>query len=159
MRTFVAYIAGVVFAVGLAVGGMTQPEKVVSFLDIFGTWDPSLAFVMGGALLVNLLVYKLLVPRLSSPVVEPKFHIPTRSDIDWQLVTGGAIFGAGWGLGGFCPGPGITAAVTGKIEVLAFVAAMAGGVYLYKAFERFVLQRGGSKDDSSVDGGMAQVDA
>jgi hypothetical protein len=138
MHVLIAFVSGVIFAGGLVIGGMTQPAKVVGFLDVFGQWDPSLAFVMGGALLVNLLAYKFIVPSRPKPLVEESFHIPTRSDIDWRLVTGGVFFGAGWGIAGFCPGPALTALGSGKTEVMIFVASMAGGMYLYRLVDDIV---------------------
>lgn len=134
MKTTVASLfAGAVFAVGLAVSGMTLPTKVIGFLDIFGDWDPSLAFVMGGALLVYGIGYRVVQGR-PRPVFEAEFHLPTRRDIDGRLLGGAALFGIGWGLGGFCPGPALTSAMaglTGVVGILAFIAAMIGGMLLY----------------------------
>ena len=138
MHVLIAFVSGIIFAGGLVIGGMTQPAKVVGFLDVFGQWDPSLAFVMGGALLVNLLAYMFVVPSRSEPLVEESFHIPTRSDIDWRLIVGGAFFGAGWGIAGFCPGPALTALGSGKTDVMIFVASMAGGMYLYRLVDDIV---------------------
>lgn len=137
MRALVAYVCGLLFAVGLAVGGMTQPAKIVNFLDVTGNWDPSLAFVMGGALLVNVAAY-LWSKTEEEPVVDREFHIPNRNDIDWRLVAGGGLFGVGWGLSGFCPGPAVVAAVSGKIAVLATVGGMVAGVLAFQLFDRAV---------------------
>lgn len=122
-----AIFAGALFGVGLGVSGMTRPKKVVGFLDLAGAWDASLAFVMLGAIAVHLVAYRLL-RRRTSPLFDTKFHLPTRSDIDRRLVLGGALFGVGWGLGGFCPGPGIVAAASGAPAAVAFVVAMTAGV-------------------------------
>ncbi|MFW5966130.1 MAG: DUF6691 family protein [Persicimonas sp.] len=142
MRRLIAFLSGVIFAVGLAVGGMTQPKKVVDFLDFFGgsNWDPSLAFVMGGAVLVYAIAYRLVIKR-QRPLLEQKFHVPTRSDLDWRLVAGGALFGVGWGLGGYCPGPGLTALVALESPAFIFVASMAVGMILFSLFNRYVLER------------------
>ena len=131
-RHATALASGLIFGLGLVVSGMTQPGKVIGFLDFFGNWDPSLAFVMGGAVVVNLVLFKFTVRR-DRPLFGKKFRIPTRSDIDWRLVSGAALFGAGWGLAGYCPGPAITSLATGGTSIAVFVAAMAGGMYLHKA--------------------------
>lgn len=123
----VALVSGVIFGVGLAVAGMTRPEKVRGFLDFTGAWDPSLAFVMGGAVLVHALAFRL-ITRRKSPVFAAKFALPTRRDLDAKLLGGAALFGVGWGLGGFCPGPGITSLVGGAAPVAFFVLAMLVGI-------------------------------
>jgi uncharacterized protein len=125
-----SFVSGIVFALGLGISGMTRPIKVIGFLDFFGSWDPSLAFVMIGAIGVYFLAYRWSL-KLTSPVLAAKFSLPTRSDLDWRLVTGAAIFGAGWGLGGFCPGPAIVSLASGAAPVMVFVAAMAFGIYLH----------------------------
>lgn len=131
MKALVAFFAGVVFAVGLAVAGMTQPSKVVGFLDFFGNWDPSLAFVMGGAVAVNAVLYRWTMRR-ARPLLEPDFHLPTRTDLDGRLIAGGVLFGVGWGLAGYCPGPAVTSVTTGTTGALAFVGAMLAGIGLYR---------------------------
>jgi uncharacterized membrane protein YedE/YeeE len=125
----VAVVSGALFGVGLVVGGMTLPSKVVGFLDFAGSWDPTLMFVMGGAIAVHALVHRLLRGR-RAPIFAERFHLPTREDIDARLVAGAAIFGLGWGLGGYCPGPAVTSLVSGQLEVLAFVAAMAASMWV-----------------------------
>jgi uncharacterized membrane protein YedE/YeeE len=129
----VAFFTAVLFGIGLGVSGMTLPAKVIGFLDITGNWDPSLAFVMIGAIAVHALSYRW-ITRRSSPLLSAKFQIPTRRDIDWKLVVGAAIFGLGWGLGGLCPGPSIVASASGHVSVLTFVASMVAGVFLHKVF-------------------------
>jgi hypothetical protein len=126
----VAALAGALFGAGLLVSGMTQPARVVGFLDVTGAWDPSLAFVMGGAVLVNALAFWQIARRRAAPLLDRTFHVPTRRDIDLQLVAGAAIFGVGWGLGGFCPGPGVVAAAAGSATGATFVAAMLAGMLL-----------------------------
>lgn len=123
----VAFGTGALFAVGLAVSGMTKPSKVVGFLDVAGAWDASLLFVMVGAIAVHFIAYRLIVRR-NSPLFDVTFHLPTRKDIDGRLVAGAAIFGVGWGLGGFCPGPGLVAAGGGALAPLVFVAGMTLGM-------------------------------
>ena len=123
---FVSAFAGAVFAVGLAVSGMTKPDKVIGFLDLAGSWDASLAFVMVGAIIVYGLLSRIITKR-TSPMFEASFHLPTRRDLDHRLILGAAIFGIGWGLGGFCPGPGIVSATTGGASAIVFVLGMTLG--------------------------------
>lgn len=133
MQVLAAFFAGLVFALGLAIGGMTDPMKVVSFLDITGDWDPSLAFVMGGAILLYAPVFHYITKK-TRPLLHHTFHLPTRKDVDVRLVAGGVLFGVGWGLGGFCPGPAIVSTASLRPDVLTFVGAMflgMAGVYLY----------------------------
>ena len=131
MKTLLtSFVSGVVFALGLGISGMTRPIKVIGFLDFFGAWDASLAFVMIGAIAVYFVAYRV-VGKMHSPVFAPKFALPTRSDLDAKLILGAAIFGAGWGLGGFCPGPAITALASGALPVFIFVFAMGLGMYLH----------------------------
>jgi uncharacterized protein len=140
VRHLIAFGAGVIFAVGLVISGMTQPSKVVGFLDFFGDWDPSLAFVMGGAVLVYALLFRPIVKR-ARPLIEPKFHLPTRTDLSWRLIVGGALFGVGWGLAGYCPGPGITSMASLQSPAFIFVGAMAVGMLLYSVLEKSVFKR------------------
>lgn len=128
---------GLLFGVGLVVSGMSDPAKVLNFLDLFGTWDPSLAFVMGGAVIVAFFGYRL-VFRRGRPVVGDRFHLPEWTDIDRRIVVGPAIFGLGWGLSGFCPGPALTAIGLGAPGTLAFVPAMIIGMWA----ARIALDRG-----------------
>lgn len=129
-----ALATGVVFGAGLLLSGMTQPAKVVNFLDVMGAWDPSLAFVMGGAIAVHFLAYRL-VPHLPKPVWAPVWAIPARRDIDVRLLLGAALFGAGWGLGGYCPGPALTSVVAGASSTLLFTGAMLGGMWAHRIWE------------------------
>lgn len=127
----IAFATGALFAVGLTLAGMTQPSKVVGFLDFFGSWDPSLAFVMGGAILVYLPVYRLVTKR-KTPLFAREWSLPTREDIDRRLVLGAILFGAGWGLGGFCPGPALASIGSFGTASLIFTAAMFGGFLLHR---------------------------
>jgi uncharacterized protein len=129
MSFLVNLALGLLFGVGLVVSGMADPAKVLNFLDLFGTWDPSLAFVMGGAVLVAFVGYRLVLKR-NEPIVGATFHLPTRRDIDQRVIVGPAIFGLGWGIGGFCPGPALTALGLGATGTLAFVPAMIIGMWL-----------------------------
>jgi uncharacterized protein len=129
-----SFLVGILFAAGLVLSGMTLPAKVIGFLDLGGGWDPSLAFVMAGAIVVYALAMRLITKR-RRPIFEPKFYLPTRKDIDLRLVAGAAIFGAGWGLGGVCPGPALVGAASGALPAVVFVAAMFGGMELFRVFE------------------------
>ena len=131
---FTAFASGVIFSIGLGISGMTQPAKVTAFLDFTGNWDPSLACVMIGAITVHAILYQV-IRRRPTPLFASAFSIPTRQDIDPRLVGGSALFGIGWGLGGFCPGPAVTSLASGHISVVIFVAAMIGGMYLYRVVE------------------------
>ncbi|HEY9214211.1 MAG TPA: DUF6691 family protein [Ancylobacter sp.] len=119
---------GLLFGLGLVVSGMSDPAKVLNFLDLFGTFDPSLAFVMGGAVLVAFIGFRLALAR-QAPVLAPRFQLPTRRDIDARLVVGAALFGIGWGLGGFCPGPAFTALGLAAAGTLVFLPAMIAGMW------------------------------
>lgn len=131
MRGAIAFASGLLFALGLGVGGMTQPAKVVAFLDVAGDWDPSLALVMGGALLVYFVVQRVALAR-PHPLFDDRFHVPTRRDIDARLVVGSLLFGAGWGLGGYCPGPALVSLASGRSNVGVFVAAMLAGMWIFQ---------------------------
>lgn len=135
MNIVAALLIGLLFGLGLVVSGMANPAKVQNFLDLFGTWDPSLAFVMGGAIAVAAPGF-LLVRKRAHPVFKPSFSWPTRSDIDGQLLSGSALFGVGWGLVGLCPGPAMVAATTLLPEIGLFIAAMLAGLMLSKGIKR-----------------------
>lgn len=127
MLQLASFLCGLLFGVGLLVSGMTQPAKVLGFLDVFGMWDPTMAFVMVAALLVSFLGFR--VARLrTKPVLAAKHLWPTRTDIDQPLLIGSALFGAGWGLVGLCPGPALVNLATLMPEVVVFVLAMAAGL-------------------------------
>lgn len=130
-----AAIVGFVFALGLGISGMTQPEKVVGFLDIMGNWNPALMFVMAGAILVHSVSYKL-IRKKQSPLFSEKWHVPDRRDVTPALVVGSTIFGIGWGLGGYCPGPAVTSLASLHIEPMIFVASMAGGMIAFRILDK-----------------------
>ena len=132
-----AFAAGLVFGVGLILSGMTDPGKVIGFLDLAGPWDPSLAFVMGGAILVGIFAFRL-AGRRGNAFLGGAMHLPTRRDIDNRLVAGSVAFGIGWGLAGFCPGPALVSFGGGVDKAAVFVAAMLAGMVLYHAAERLI---------------------
>jgi uncharacterized membrane protein YedE/YeeE len=118
---------GLTFGAGIAISGMGNPAKVLNFFDIFGTWDPSLMLVMLSALVVTFIGYRLVL-RQPAPAFEPKFHLPTRRELDLPLIGGSALFGIGWGLSGFCPGGAIPALGSGEPAPFIFVVSMIGGM-------------------------------
>lgn len=128
--TLSAFTCGLVFALGLVLGGMTQPSKVVGFLDFTGAWDPSLAMVMVGALATHAFLSRVVLAR-PRPLFSASFMVPTRTDIDARLLGGAAIFGVGWGLGGFCPGPALVSLGAGVHAALIVVPAMLVGMLLH----------------------------
>lgn len=121
--------SGVLFGMGLVLGGMTDPAKVIGFLDLAGRWDPSLAFVMGGALCVTLPTFQLLKSK-ARPLFETRFFLPTRQDVDGALLGGATLFGIGWGIAGLCPGPAVANLAFGSPQVIAFVVSMVAGMWL-----------------------------
>lgn len=132
--------SGALFGLGLIVAGMTKPEKVIGFLDFTGSWDPSLMFVMGGAVMVHFILFRV-VRRLPTPVFDTKFHIPTRRDLDARLLIGAALFGIGWGLGGFCPGPGLVSLASGSLAPIVFVLAMTAGMLVQRTWDSIRLRK------------------
>jgi len=135
MSIVLAVASGALFGAGLLVSGMTLPAKVKGFLDATA-WDPSLAFVMGGALLTYAVLARVIGKRRADPWFDIRFHLPTRSDIDLPLVSGAALFGIGWAVAGACPGPGLVAAAAGNVGALAFVGAMFAGMWIYARTSR-----------------------
>jgi uncharacterized protein len=125
------FAIGLLFGWGLLISGMTDPGKVIGFLDLAGDWDPSLAFVMGGAVLVGLVGFALAKKRTTS-ILGQAIHLPSSTGIDRRLVIGSMTFGAGWGLAGFCPGPGLVAMGAGQPEAVLFVMAMIAGMLLFE---------------------------
>lgn len=131
-----AYASGVLFAIGLGISGMTHPSKVLAFLDVAGAWDPSLAFVMAGALVVDVVLFRVILRR-RAPLFAPAFVVPARDrPVDARLVGGAAVFGVGWGLGGFCPGPALVSLAGAAAPVVAFAAAMVGSMVVVDALDR-----------------------
>lgn len=134
MKSLWSFVCGMIFAVGLGVSGMMNPAKVMGFLDITGNWDPSLAFVMVGAIGVYIIAYPLALKR-KKPLLEEEFHVVKSKHIDKRLIAGQVLFGIGWGLTGICPGPGIANLVTLAPSALMFVGFMGVGMTFVKAFE------------------------
>ena len=134
MQIFMALVAGLVFGIGLIVSGMSNPAKVISFLDLAGKWDPSLALVMAGAIAVSFVPFQLATRRSRSVLGEP-MRLPTANDIDRRLVLGALTFGAGWGLAGYCPGPALASLLSGSAKPAVFVAAMIGGMLLFQLLD------------------------
>jgi uncharacterized membrane protein YedE/YeeE len=130
LRTLAALLSGLLFGFGLSLSGMLDPARVRGFLDVTGNWDPSLAFVLGGAVIVATIGYRL--SRLvGHPLLEGRFHLPTKTAIDRPLILGSAIFGIGWGLAGFCPGPAVASLALGLAPTVLFVIAMLAGMILH----------------------------
>ena len=129
MRAWIAFVAGLLFGLGLSLGGMTQPAVVLGFLDIFGAWDPRLVFVMAGAVLTTAVGYRLLLRR-PRPLLAERFQWPTSRRIDARLVGGAALFGIGWGIAGYCPGPALASLGAGVPALLVLVACMIAGWWL-----------------------------
>ncbi|SHE89589.1 hypothetical protein SAMN05444273_10378 [Litoreibacter ascidiaceicola] len=140
MRLIASYISGLIFGIGISISGMANPAKVLNFFDIAGTWDPSLIFVMGGALIVTFIGYRFVLRR-PAPTFETSFKLPTRSDLDLPLIGGSALFGVGWGIAGFCPGGALPALGTGRSEVIIFTVALLAGIFAAKALQRFAASR------------------
>lgn len=134
-NSIAALIVGFVFAIGLGLSGMTQPQKVIGFLDIFGNWNPSLIFVMMGAIAVHFVTFRFIMKR-SSPLLSTQWHVPTKNEVTPSLVIGGAIFGVGWALGGFCPGPAVTSLATLDQTPVIFILSMLVGMALFKLVDK-----------------------
>jgi len=130
-RLSTSLVSGFIFGLGLVISGMSNPAKVIGFLDLAGAWDPTLLLVMGGALAVTIPGFWLLKKR-ARPLFAERFELPTRKDLDARLVAGAALFGLGWGIAGFCPGPAITALAAARLDVALFVAAMIVGALAYR---------------------------
>lgn len=135
MNRAIEFLVGLLFGVGLLLSGMTDPGKVIGFLDISGMWDPSLAFVMGGAVIVGLLAFAIARKRTTT-VLGGAMHLPNRDDIDQRLLTGAFVFGIGWGLAGFCPGPAVVALGAGVWQAAVFTAAMLAGMAVHELSSR-----------------------
>jgi uncharacterized membrane protein YedE/YeeE len=140
MHTFTALITGIVFGIGLILSGMTNPAKVTGFLDLAGRWDPSLALVMGGAILVGLFASRWAAGRKQS-LTGAAMRMPTATQIDRRLVLGSLTFGTGWGLAGYCPGPALASLASGGAKPLVFVAAMVAGMLVFELLERMPTRR------------------
>ncbi|MFO0758133.1 MAG: DUF6691 family protein [Byssovorax sp.] len=136
-----AFLSGLLFSIGLALSGMTRPDKVRGFLDFTGDWDPSLALVMGGAVGVTLVVFRFVLIR-PKPIAAPDFYLPEQRSVDTKLIMGSALFGLGWGIVGYCPGPALLSVVTGHVAPVVFVVAMIVGFAGHRLFEAVLASPG-----------------
>ncbi|MBV1775352.1 YeeE/YedE family protein [Burkholderiaceae bacterium DAT-1] len=134
-RLLFALLSGVIFGAGLALSGMTDPARVLGFLNLRGHWDPSLLFVLGGAVGVTLFTFRLILRR-PAPLTDSRFHLPTQTRIDRPLIVGAAVFGVGWGLSGYCPGPAFAQLANPGVEALYFLPAMLVGIWLGSRLRR-----------------------
>ena len=132
MRHVSSYLIGLIFGIGILISGMANPAKVLNFFDVAGNWDPSLMLVMGGALAVTFIGYRIVLRR-PAPIIDATFHLPDNPRIDARLLGGAAVFGVGWGIAGFCPGGAIPGLGSGQFEVIVFVAALVAGIFAAKA--------------------------
>lgn len=135
MQLAAAFISGLVFGLGLILSGMTDPSKVIGFLDVTGNWNPSLAFVMAGAIMVGLVAFRI-AAKHPSALFGGAIRLPQSTKIDRRLIFGGLTFGVGWGLAGYCPGPALASLASGRLEPIVFVLAMLGGMLLFELLER-----------------------
>ena len=134
MKDFLALISGIVFGIGLGLSQMIDRQRVLGFLDLAGTWDPTLLFVLAGAVAFTIVAFRFVLRR-KTPLLADKFYVPSRNDVDYKLVLGAALFGVGWGLSGYCPGPGITALVLGSWNPVLFVLALVAGMFAFNYHE------------------------
>ncbi|EJL94391.1 putative transporter component [Herbaspirillum sp. CF444] len=140
MHIVTALVAGLIFGIGLIVSGMTDPAKVTGFLDLAGSWNPSLAFVMGGAILVGFPVFRFIGAKKKTLTGAP-LRLPTDTRIDRRLIVGALLFGAGWGLAGYCPGPALASLATGGMKPVLFTVAMLAGMAIFEILERVAAAR------------------
>ena len=153
-RLVTAIVSGLVFGFGLTISGMVNPAKVLGFLDVTGNWDPSLALVLAGATGVATMIFRLVLKR-QRPVLDSKFHLPTRSDVDSKLVLGAGIFGIGWGIAGFCPGPAYATLLQGRWETWVFFVAMITGMAVFKLGGAYAASR---RDNGGISGPALAAD-
>ncbi len=129
LQSIVSFFCGAIFAIGLVLAEMTQPRKIIGFLDVFGNWDPTLVFVLASAVGVYYITYQFVMKR-KSPLLAPKFLVPTKTDLELKLIIGGLLFGVGWGISGLCPGPILTILGTGSTTVIILMVSMLLGFYI-----------------------------
>ena len=141
-RLIAPFLIGLIMAGGFVFAGVTKPETIVSFLDFFGAWDASVMAVMGAAVTVTFIMFRVILRKRQQPILEAKFSIPTRRDIDWRLLAGASTFGLGWGLIGFCPGPALASLATGATELYVWFGGLLGGMYAFRGFDRWLQARG-----------------
>jgi uncharacterized protein len=136
MKLISAFLIGSLFGLGIIIGGMGNPSKIMNFFDIAGTFDPSLIFVMGGALITTFIGYRVVFALRKRPLIGSAFQVPKKEDIDAPLVIGAVLFGIGWGITGFCPGGSIPAVTLGEPSVWIFIVAMIAGITLARVWQR-----------------------
>lgn len=134
-HSILSLVVGFLFSLGLGVSGMTEPQRVIGFLDIFGSWDPSLLFVMFGAIGVHLITYRIIRKR-HSPLILKEWHVPTKKDLTPSLVIGSSFFGMGWGLAGLCPGPALVSLASFEIRPVVFILSMLVGMFIFQVLNR-----------------------
>ena len=134
-RDLSALLAGLIFGAGLSISGMTDRHRVLGFLDVAGAWDPTLVFVMGGAVLVTLITFRFVLQR-PRPVLEQQFHLPSKKQVDAPIIVGAAVFGIGWGLAGYCPGPALASLTSLTLNPIVFCIALIVGSLLAKRIQR-----------------------
>lgn len=135
MKNIISFTVGLIFALGLGISGMTKVHVVKGFLDVFGDWNPALVGVMVGAILIHSFLFYFIIKKRKSPLLDSKFYLPTRKDLNGRLIVGSAIFGLGWGWAGICPGPGIVAMTSGNLNIIIFVISMLAGMIMFKTIE------------------------
>lgn len=152
-----SFLSGIIFSIGLGISGMTNPDKVKGFLDILGKWEADLAFVMGSAMFVTFISYQI-VNKMKKPLFEKSFSIPNNKKIDYKLIGGSALFGLGWGISGFCPGPALTSLVTFKPEVILFIVSMFTGFFIYNKIQAFEFNKSNILKQKSLSSDNCVVD-
>lgn len=135
MKTLLGLLLGILFSLGLSISGMVDPNKVINFLDITGSWDPSLMFVMGGAAGLNFILFRFILKR-KNPLLDKEFYLPSSSEVDKKLLIGSAIFGIGWGIGGICPGPGFANLFLLNPKILVFVLSLIMGMVIFQIIQK-----------------------
>ncbi len=151
MRLLTTFLIGLLFGLGIVISGMANPAKVLNFFDIAGTWDPSLALVMGGGVVTAFIGYRIVLKR-PAPMFESLFSLPSRTDLDWKLIGGSAVFGIGWGIAGFCPGAALPVLGTGKLPVIMFVVSLVVGMLVARRLEHWLGSRASTTLTSKTQG-------
>ena len=139
MLLIISFFIGLLFSLGLTISGLINPSKVIGFLDIFGNWQPDLVFVMGGAVLTNIILFRFVLKR-KNPLLATNFSIPNKSNIDLKLVLGSSLFGIGWGIVGICPGPGLVNITSGGESILIFIVSLLSGMFIFQLVQRKLLK-------------------
>jgi hypothetical protein len=146
-------------AAGFAFAGVTKPETIVNFLDVTGNWDGTVMVVMGVAVTVTFILFRVIWRTRERPLLEAKFSIPTRRDVDWRLLVGASLFGLGWGLIGFCPGPALASLATGSTELYVWLGGVVVGMYAFREFDRVLQSRGTKRGQVASSSANDTVDA